>query len=57
MMKPRRMIAMTDELKIKVIKAILRDWYECGCDRTEALEGIVLAIDAVTDMEEALNGE
>lgn len=48
---------MTDELKIKVIKAILRDWYECGCDRTEALEGIVLAIDAVTDMEEALNGE
>lgn len=42
---------MNDKLKIKTIRAIIRNWYECSANK-EPLEGILLAIDAVTNMEE-----
>ena len=48
---------MTDELKLKTIKAILTSWYESGCDEAEAMEGILLAIDAVADLDVACDGD
>lgn len=43
---------MNDKQKVKTIRTIIREWYEFGEGRTQLLEGIVFAIDAVTDMEE-----
>ena len=48
---------MNDELKVKVIRTLIREWYEFGEGRTELLEGIIIAIYTIIDMEEAFDGK